>query len=60
MGYLRQAPGTAGITVNAGIYEVAFSVSGSEQNQLALFVNGAVFPGSIYGYGAGTQQNADD
>ena len=60
-------PITAGIThtpgastiqiVNAGTYAVEFSVSGTEPNQFALFNNGAVVPGTIYGSGAGTQQN---
>jgi hypothetical protein len=50
---------SAGITlVDAGTYEVAFSVSGTAAaNQVALFVNGTVVNGSIYGSGAGTQQN---
>jgi hypothetical protein len=42
---------------NAGIYKVTFSVSGTEPNQFAVFLNGVVVPGSIYGSGAGTQQN---
>lgn len=55
---ITHAPGTAGITlVNAGTYKVTFSVSGSEPNQMALFVNGVVVPGTVYGSGAGTQQN---
>jgi len=40
-----------------GIYSVWFSVSGSEPNQFAIFKNGLLVPGSIYGSGAGTQQN---
>jgi hypothetical protein len=55
---ITHAPGTAEITlVNAGTYKVTFSVSGSEPNQMALFVNGVVVPGTVYGSGAGTQQN---
>jgi hypothetical protein len=59
--------GTAGIThalgssniilVNAGDYKVTFSVSGTEPNQFALFINGVVVAESVYGSGAGTQQN---
>jgi hypothetical protein len=51
--------GTAGIAlVNAGDYKVTFSVSGTEVSQMALFVNGTTLvPGTIYGSGAGTQQN---
>jgi hypothetical protein len=51
--------GTASINVvNAGTYNIIFSVSGVEPNQFSLFVNGA--PTSVvtvYGSGAGTQQN---
>jgi len=47
---------TIGI-VNAGVYKVDFSVSGTQPNQFALFLNGALVPGTIYGSGAGTQQN---
>jgi hypothetical protein len=43
--------------VNAGIYKVTFSVSGTGPNQMALFLSGTVVDGSIYGSGAGTQQN---
>jgi hypothetical protein len=50
--------GNPGITlVNAGDYKVTFSVSGTEPNQMALFVNSVLVPGSIYASGAGTQQN---
>jgi hypothetical protein len=56
---ITHAPGTAGIAlVNAGDYKVTFSVSGTEVSQMALFVNGTTLvPGTIYGSGAGTQQN---
>jgi hypothetical protein len=55
-------PGDSGITlVNAGTYEVTFSVSGTEPSQFALFVNtggvATMVPGTVYGSGAGTQQN---
>jgi hypothetical protein len=36
---------------------VQFSVSGVEPGQFALFVNGAAAPGTVYGSGAGTQQD---
>jgi BclA C-terminal domain len=56
---ITHAPGGAGITlVGSGTYEVTFSVSGTEPNQMALFVNGTVVPGTIYASGAGTQQNS--
>jgi hypothetical protein len=50
--------GSADISVvNQGIYKVTFSVSGTQPNQFALFINGVAVAGSIYGSGAGTQQN---
>jgi hypothetical protein len=55
---ITHAPGAAGITVaNAGAYKVTFSVSATGPNQMSLFVNGVVVPGTTYGSGAGTQQN---
>lgn len=52
-------PGTAGITlVNIGTYKVTFSVSGTEASQFALFNGVTMVPGSLYGSGAATQQNA--
>jgi hypothetical protein len=52
------APSSAQIMVTAaGTYKVAFSVSGTEPNQMALYVDGVLIAGSIYGSGAGTQQN---
>jgi hypothetical protein len=59
--------GTAGIThslgssdivlATQGVYKITFSVSGTEPNQFAIFLNGVVVAGSVYGSGAGTQQN---
>lgn len=50
--------GGAQVTVNsAGVFEASFTVSGVEPNQFALFLDGVVIPGSIYGSGAGTQIN---
>jgi hypothetical protein len=40
-----------------GIYEVTFSVSGVEPSQMTLFLNGSPVTSSVYGSGAGTQQN---
>jgi hypothetical protein len=55
---ITHALGAAGITlVSAGAYEVTFSVSGTEPSQMALFVNGTLVPGTVYGSGAGTQQS---
>ena len=41
----------------AGTYSVTFSISSTPPSQVALFVNGAMVPGTVYGSGAGTQQN---
>ena len=46
------------VVVNAGDYVVGFSVSGTEPNQFAFFVNGVVAAGTTFGSGAGTQQNS--
>ena len=51
-------PNTSQISfLESGTYKVNFSVSGTEPNQFALFLNGAQVAGSVYGSGAGTQQN---
>jgi hypothetical protein len=55
---ITHAPGTSGISVaSQGTYKVAFSVSGTQPCQFALFVNGVLMPESVYGSGAGTQQD---
>jgi hypothetical protein len=56
---VTHAPGTSQIRIiSAGVYVVTFSVSGVEPGQFALFQNGALVAGSVYGSGAGTQQNS--
>lgn len=55
---ITHAPGGAGITVtSSGIYSIRYSVSGVEPGQFAVFVNGARASGTVYGSGAGTQQD---
>jgi hypothetical protein len=55
---ITHAPGNAGVTfTSAGTYKISFSVSGVEPGQMALFINGAMVPGSVYGSGAGTQHD---
>jgi hypothetical protein len=57
---ITHAAGSAEIGfTTAGTYKIAYSVSGVEPSQFALFLNGAAtaVSGSIYGSGAGTQQN---
>lgn len=55
---IENRAGSSDITILlGGSYLVSFSVTGTEPNQFAIFVNGVVVPGSIYGSGAGTQQN---
>lgn len=52
------APGTTDIeVVDAGTWSITYSVSGTEPNQFSIFVNGVPAPSTIYGSGAGTQQN---
>ena len=48
------------VVINAGIYDISWSVSGVEPNQFALFVNGAPVAGGVFGSGAGTQQNSGE
>ena len=43
--------------VNAGDYKITFSTSATESSQWAIFANGVLVPGTVYGSGAGTQQN---
>ena len=51
-------PGTAEIRiVMAGVYTIAFSLSGAEPSQFGVFVNGQVVLGAVFGSGAGAQQN---
>ncbi|MDX6669841.1 MAG: hypothetical protein QOI91_204 [Solirubrobacteraceae bacterium] len=55
---ITHAPGTADVAfASPGVYKVTFSVSGTEPSQMALFLNGAFVGGTLYGSGAGTQQN---
>jgi hypothetical protein len=57
-GGIAHTAGTSQIVIaNAGIYLIKFAVSGVEPNQFGVFINGAPLPESIYGSGAGTQQN---
>ncbi|MDD4930537.1 MAG: collagen-like protein [Candidatus Colwellbacteria bacterium] len=41
----------------SGVYSIIFSVSGTQPNQFAIFINGVPDGSTIYGSGAGTQQN---
>src|SRR6202040_2231686 len=55
---ITHAPGNAGVAFTiAGDYKVTFSLSGVEPGQFGLFLNGAAVAGTVYGSGAGTQQN---
>lgn len=42
---------------SGGTYEIDFSVTAVEPNQFGLYVNGIPINSSVYGSGAGTQQN---
>lgn len=57
VGFTHTAGTSAISVVNAGVYSVSFSVTGTETNQMAVFLNGAAVPGSTYGSGAINQQN---
>jgi hypothetical protein len=55
---ITHAPGTTQIAVTTpGDYKVSFSVSGVEPSQMALFLNGSPLTDTVYGSGAGTQQD---
>src|SRR6185503_2008345 len=55
---ITHTPGSSDIQiVSAGDYKVSFSASGTEPGQFALFLNGLQVPGTVYGSGAGTQQD---
>ena len=55
---ITHVAGTSQVTlVNSGSYEIGFSLSTIEPGQFALFLNGTVVGASIFGSGAGTQQN---
>jgi hypothetical protein len=52
-------PFTPDLTIAAaGDYAVWFTVAANEPNQFSIFDNGLVVDGSIFGSGAGTQQNS--
>jgi hypothetical protein len=55
---VTHAPGNAGVNVTAsGTYAIWFSVTNVEPAQFALTVNGAPVASTVYGSGAGTQQD---
>jgi hypothetical protein len=55
---ITHGPGSSQIVLaDPGDYKVTFSVSGTEPCQFALFVNGVAVAESVYGSGAGTQQD---
>ncbi|WP_165998413.1 collagen-like protein [Bacillus sp. Cs-700] len=57
-GAIAHTVGDAGITINTpGDYKIIFSVTGQQSNQFALFINGTLFPGTIYGSNSTDQQN---
>ena len=56
---ITHAPGSDSVEiVNAGTYSVSWSVSSVEPSQFALTVDGEPAPSTVYGSGAGTQQDA--
>lgn len=58
LGITHTPPSPVINVVSAGTYAITFSVSGLQANQFGISVNGALpTPSTIYGSGAGTQQN---
>jgi hypothetical protein len=56
---ITHTSGTSQIRVTVpGDYEITFSESGTQPNQFALFDNGNLVAGTVYGSGVGTQQNS--
>ena len=56
---VTHAVGTSQVVILVdGFYFVSFTVSSVEPNQFTIFQNGAPVPGSTFGSGAGTQENA--
>jgi len=56
-GFTHVAGSTDIVIVTPGVYAVEYGVEVLEASQIALFLDAAVVPGSIFGSGAGTQQN---
>jgi hypothetical protein len=57
-GGIAHTLGDAEITITTpGNYKVIFSVTGQQANQFTLFVNGSLYPGTIYGSNNTDQQN---
>ena len=57
-GGIIHTPGSANIVIEeSGTYEIVYSVEADRVNQFALFLNGALIPGSIYGIGAANIHN---
>jgi hypothetical protein len=53
VGAIAHTPGSSEILINnSGVYEITFSISPDQPNQFALFLNGTLVPGSIYGINA--------
>ena len=57
LGVTHATPSPSIVIVNSGTYAITFSVSGTESNQFAIAINGTPNASTIYGSGAGTQQN---
>lgn len=56
---IAHSSGSPDITiVTTGTYEISFQISAIEPNQFALYLNGSILAGTLYGSAAGTQQNS--
>jgi len=57
IGITHAAGNSAIIVTNAGRYAIFFSISATEANQFAIYIDDVLKPSTVYGSGAGTQQN---
>jgi hypothetical protein len=58
VGGISHTPGSAEILItSSGVYSIMFTVVADRVNQFALFLNGVLIPGSIYGVGAANVEN---
>lgn len=55
---ITHTAGTAELRIEkAGTYLAHFTITSCEENQFALYLNGNLIPGTIYGVTSGTEQN---
>jgi hypothetical protein len=58
IGGISHTPGSGEILfTESGIYDIIFSVQGDRSNQFALFLDGVLIPGTVYGIDAANISN---